>query len=67
MGTVHQFNPIRSNFEVDRLFNIADDGWYVEVREGASGPFLNRADAEKHLIYLKSNASERRVRLWKNS
>lgn len=65
MGTVHQFYPVRNKFGSDRLFNIAGDGWYVEIREGTSGPFLNRVDAEKHLMSLKRNASERRTRLWK--
>lgn len=67
MGTIHQLYPVRNNFEPDRLFNVISDGWYVEIREGAKGPFLNREDAEKYLESLKNKTLGRRANLWKKS
>ena len=64
MGTVHQFSNGRNNFGRERFFNIASDGWYVEIREGTKGPFMHRVDAEKYLKILKRRAPWKRVRLW---
>lgn len=67
MGTVHQFTQVRNNFRRDRFFNVASDGWYVEAREGAKGPFLYRVDAELFLDTLKCKAPWKRIRLWKET
>jgi len=64
MGTVHKFQLFNNKFKRHRYFNVAGDGWYLEVREGIKGPFVSRESAEKFLNSLKRNAPLRRVRLW---
>lgn len=64
MGTVHEFHLFRNKFKRHRYFHVAGDGWYLEVRGGTKGPFVDRENAEGFLTSLKRKAPLRRVRLW---
>lgn len=64
MGTVHKFHLFRNKFKRHRYFHVAGEGWYLEVREGTKGPFVNRENAEESLTSLKRKAPLKRIRLW---
>lgn len=34
---------------VDRFFHVMHEGWYVHLREGIKGPFVQRHQAEEFL------------------
>ncbi|MEX0732424.1 MAG: hypothetical protein WED00_13240 [Aquisalimonadaceae bacterium] len=53
----------------DRFFRVSRHqslraGWYIETREGFSGPYRTRAAAEGALILLVDMNPRRRISLW---
>jgi len=46
-GSSDRINP-------DRYFHVMNQGWYIYTREGVSGPYDKRNDAENHISSVVS-------------
>lgn len=57
-------NGNQARFSGSRYFFIANQGWYLEAREGIQGPFPNRGDAEAKLAQLKEASPIGRTEIW---
>lgn len=48
-GSQHRANP-------DRYFHVMGQGWFVHLREGVGGPFVDQSEAKSYLTGIVSNA-----------
>ena len=46
-GSQHRVNP-------DRYFHVMGQGWFVHLREGVGGPFMDQSEAKTYLSTIIS-------------